>query len=113
MHQTGDNFRVRLAARGSYKTSPGTGRNSLAQHGAAGGVLGKSEYRPEPRRGGRGPVGPREIAKQVETLSKQRRLSDNRVLVELIEQGIQARKEKEKLFPSWRNAFARRAIRKK
>jgi len=31
-------------------------------------------------------------------MSKQRRLSDNRVLVELIEQGIQARKEKEKAF---------------
>jgi hypothetical protein len=41
---------------------------------------------------------PREIAKQVETMSKQRRLSDNRVLVELIEQGIQARKEKEQAF---------------
>ena len=41
---------------------------------------------------------PREIAKQVETISKQRRLSDNRVLVDLIEQGIQARKEKEKAF---------------
>jgi len=41
---------------------------------------------------------PREIAKQVETMSKQRRLSDNRVLVELIEQGIQARKEKETAF---------------
>ena len=41
---------------------------------------------------------PREIAKQVETMSKQRRLSENRVLVELIEQGIQARKEKEKAF---------------
>ena len=61
-------------------------------------MLGTSEYRPEPRRGGRGPIGPREIAKQVETMSKQRRLSDNRVLVELIEQGIQARKEKEKAF---------------
>jgi len=41
---------------------------------------------------------PREIAKQVEAMSKQRRLSDNRVLVELIEQGIQARKEKEQAF---------------
>jgi len=41
---------------------------------------------------------PREIAKQVETISKQRRLSDNRVLVDLIEQGIQAQKEKEKAF---------------
>ena len=41
---------------------------------------------------------PREVAKQVETISKQRRLSDSRVLVELIEQGIQAHKEKEKAF---------------
>jgi len=41
---------------------------------------------------------PREIAKQVEAISKQRRLSDNRVLVELIEQGIQAHKDKEKAF---------------
>ena len=41
---------------------------------------------------------PRELAKQVEVISKQRRLSDNRVLVELIEQGIDARKEKEKAF---------------
>ena len=41
---------------------------------------------------------PRDIAKQVETMSKQRRLSENRVLVELIEQGIQARKEKERAF---------------
>ena len=28
------------------------GRNSLAQHGAAGGVLGRIEIEPEPRRGG-------------------------------------------------------------
>ena len=41
---------------------------------------------------------PREIAKQVEAMSKQRRLSDNRVLVELIEQGIRAREEKHKAF---------------
>ena len=41
---------------------------------------------------------PREVAKQVDAISKQRRLSDNRVLVELIEQGIQAQKEKEKAF---------------
>ena len=41
---------------------------------------------------------PRDVAKQVEAISKQRRLSDNRVLLELIEQGIQAQKEKEKAF---------------
>lgn len=41
---------------------------------------------------------PRDIAKQVEAISKQRRLSDNRVLVELIEQGLEAQKEKEKAF---------------
>lgn len=41
---------------------------------------------------------PREIAREVETISKKRRLSDNRVLVELIEQGIQVQKEKERAF---------------
>jgi hypothetical protein len=37
-------------------------------------------------------------AQLVDRLAKHRRLSDNRVLVELIEQGIQAEKEKEKAF---------------
>jgi len=41
---------------------------------------------------------PREVAKKVESISRRRRLSDNRVLVELIEEGIQARKDKEKAF---------------
>jgi len=41
---------------------------------------------------------PHEVAKEVATISRQRRLSDNRVLVELIEEGIQARKEREKAF---------------
>ena len=41
---------------------------------------------------------PREVAKQVETIARKRRLSDNRVLLELIEQGIEARKQKEKAF---------------
>ena len=41
---------------------------------------------------------PSRIAKQVDSLAKQRRLSDNRVLVELIEQGIESQKEKEKRF---------------
>jgi hypothetical protein len=41
---------------------------------------------------------PPRIAKQVETIAKQRALSDNRVLVELIEQGIQAAQQKEKAF---------------
>jgi hypothetical protein len=41
---------------------------------------------------------PREVAKQIETLAKQRHLSDNRVLVELIEQGIEARRRREKAF---------------
>jgi predicted transcriptional regulator len=41
---------------------------------------------------------PREIAKQVDALAKRRRLSDNRVLVELIEQGMEARKQKESAF---------------
>ena len=41
---------------------------------------------------------PAPIAKQVESIASRRRLSDNRVLVELIELGIEASKEKEKAF---------------
>jgi hypothetical protein len=41
---------------------------------------------------------PPRIAKQVETIAKQRALSDNRVLVDLIEQGIEAARQKEKAF---------------
>ena len=41
---------------------------------------------------------PSPIAKQVDRLAKSQRLSDNRVLVELIELGIEARKQKEKAF---------------
>jgi hypothetical protein len=41
---------------------------------------------------------PRSVAKQIEMMAKKQRLSDNRVLVELIEQGIEARREKEKAF---------------
>jgi len=41
---------------------------------------------------------PAKIAKQVETIARQRDLSDNRVLVELIEQGIEASRQKEKAF---------------
>lgn len=41
---------------------------------------------------------PHKVAKQVETIAKQRSLSDNRVLLELIEQGIQAEKQKEQTF---------------
>jgi len=41
---------------------------------------------------------PRQLAEQVERVARKRRLSDNRVLVELIEQGLEARREKEKAF---------------
>jgi len=41
---------------------------------------------------------PPKVAKQVEAIAKQRALSDNRVLVELIEHGIEAQKEKEQAF---------------
>ena len=41
---------------------------------------------------------PTPIAKQVERMAKSQRLSDNRVLVELIELGIEARKQREKAF---------------
>jgi len=41
---------------------------------------------------------PPEIDKQVHAMAKRRRLSDNRVLIELIEQGIEAGERKEQAF---------------
>lgn len=41
---------------------------------------------------------PVQIARQVDSIAKRRRLSDNRVLLELIEEGMEARKQKEKAF---------------
>ena len=41
---------------------------------------------------------PASVAKQVDSIANRRRLSDNRVLVELIELGIEASKQKEKAF---------------
>ena len=41
---------------------------------------------------------PAPLAKQVERLARSQRLSDNRILVELIELGIEAQKHKEKAF---------------
>ena len=41
---------------------------------------------------------PASIAKQVESIANRRRLSDNRVLVELVELGIEASKRKEQAF---------------
>jgi hypothetical protein len=41
---------------------------------------------------------PSQVAKLVDSMAKRRRLSDNRVLVELIEEGIEAQKKKEKAF---------------
>jgi hypothetical protein len=41
---------------------------------------------------------PIKIARQVQAIAKRRALSDNRVLVELIEQGIEAQRLREKEF---------------
>jgi hypothetical protein len=41
---------------------------------------------------------PATVARQVTRIAKKRRLSDNRVLVELIEEGMEARQQKEKAF---------------
>lgn len=38
------------------------------------------------------------LSEQVDRIAKKRRLSDNRVLVDLIEQGLEAEKKKEKAF---------------
>ncbi|MGB8114196.1 MAG: hypothetical protein WCF22_10500 [Candidatus Sulfotelmatobacter sp.] len=41
---------------------------------------------------------PARLAKQVQRIAKKMRLSDNRMLVELVERGLEAQKEKEKKF---------------
>jgi hypothetical protein len=41
---------------------------------------------------------PKQVDKQIETLAKKRRLSGNRILVELLELGLEAGKQKEKAF---------------
>ncbi len=41
---------------------------------------------------------PEPTARKVASIARRRRLSDNRVLVELIEDGIEARRQKEKAF---------------
>ena len=41
---------------------------------------------------------PSDMAKQVDRIAKRRRLSENRVLLELIQDGITAAKEKERQF---------------
>jgi len=48
---------------------------------------------------------PSRLAEQVERIAKKRRLSDNRVLVELVEQGLEASKQKEKAFFSLAERF--------
>lgn len=41
---------------------------------------------------------PSQIDKEIETIARKRRLSGNRVLVELVELGLEARRQKEKAF---------------
>jgi predicted transcriptional regulator len=41
---------------------------------------------------------PSRLAEQVDRIARKKRLSDNRVLVELLEQGLEAQKEKERAF---------------
>jgi hypothetical protein len=41
---------------------------------------------------------PGNLDRQIETIARKRRLSGNRVLVELVELGLEVRKEKEKAF---------------
>ena len=41
---------------------------------------------------------PAQIDQQIENIARKRRLSGNRVLVELVELGLEARKQKEKAF---------------
>jgi len=48
---------------------------------------------------------PTRVAEQVERIARKRRLSDNRVLVELVEQGLALQNEKEKAFFSLAQRF--------
>jgi hypothetical protein len=41
---------------------------------------------------------PHATAKKVDSIARSRRLSDNRVLIELVELGLEARQQKEKAF---------------
>ena len=41
---------------------------------------------------------PQQVDRQIEAIARHRRLSGNRVLVELVELGLEARKQKEKAF---------------
>jgi len=41
---------------------------------------------------------PSRLAQQVERIARKKRLSDNRVLVQLLEQGLEAQEAKEKAF---------------
>ncbi|MBZ5600233.1 MAG: hypothetical protein LAN83_18155 [Acidobacteriia bacterium] len=41
---------------------------------------------------------PAQVAKKVDGIARRRRLSENRVLVELIEEGIEAQQQKERAF---------------
>jgi hypothetical protein len=41
---------------------------------------------------------PPQVDKEIESIARKRRLSGNRVLVELVELGLEARKQKEKAF---------------
>lgn len=41
---------------------------------------------------------PQQVDRQIEAIAKHRRLSGNRVLVELVELGLEAQKHKEKAF---------------
>ena len=48
---------------------------------------------------------PSKVANQVRSLAKRRRLSANRMLVELVEEGIAAQEQKEKAFFELANRF--------
>jgi hypothetical protein len=50
---------------------------------------------------------PLQIDKEIETIARKRRLSGNRVLVELVELGLEARKQKEKAFFELAQRFRR------
>ena len=56
---------------------------------------------------------PTNVAAQVRSMARNQRISANRMLVELIENGIEAERRKQQEFSNWPNGFAAPLIRRK
>jgi hypothetical protein len=91
-------LRTRTRARAANETCASCFLRSRALHRRCTKVVYNGEVMANTKHVRRSVSLPVALAKQVDRLAQSRRLSDNRVLVELIELGIEARKSKEKEF---------------